>query len=90
MVTKNRVQLNTEKCKAMKINFAKFQQKCEPAFINGDALEVVENVKLLDRNISSNLTWNIHINEIVKKASKRLYFLIQLKRAKVARTDLRL
>ena len=28
------------------------------------------------------------INEIVKKASKRLYFLIQLKRARVARTDL--
>ena len=34
------------------------------------------------------MTWNIHINEIVKKASKRLYFLIQLKRANVARTDL--
>ena len=39
-------------------------------------------------NISSNLTWNIHINEIVKKASKRLYFLTQLKRATIARTDL--
>lgn len=34
------------------------------------------------------MTWNTHINEIVKKASKKLYFLIQLKRAKVARTDL--
>lgn len=44
---------------------------------------MVENVKLLGFNISSNLTWNVHIKEIVKKASKRLYFLIQLKRAKV-------
>ena len=30
-------------------------------------------------------TWNIHINEILKKASKRIYFLVQLKRAKVTR-----
>ena len=33
-------------------------------------------------------TWNIHINEILKKASKRIYFLVQLKGAKVTRTDL--
>ena len=39
-------------------------------------------------NISSDLTWNIHINEILKKASTRLYFLVQLKRAKVTRTHL--
>ena len=84
----NRVKLNNEKCKEMRISFSKFQQEFEPILINGNALEVVENVKLLGLNISSNLTWNIHINEIVKKASKRLHFLIQLKRAKVARTDL--
>ena len=84
----NRVQLNTEKCKEMRISFTKFQQEFEPILINGDTLEVVENVKLLGLNISSYLAWNIHINEIVKKASKRLYFLIQLKRANVARTDL--
>ena len=33
-------------------------------------------------------TWNIHINEILKKASNRIYFLVQLKGAKVTRTDL--
>ena len=33
-------------------------------------------------------TWNIHINEILNKASKGIYFVVQLKRAKVARTDL--
>ena len=30
----------------------------------------------------------IHINENIKKASMRLHFLVQLNRAKVARTDL--
>ena len=84
----NRVQLNNEKCKEMRISFLKFQQEFEPILINGDALEVAENVMLLGVNISSNLTWNVHINEIVRKASKRLYFLTQLKRAKIARTDL--
>ena len=79
----NRVQLNTDKCKEMRISFfTKSQQEFEPILIIGDALEVVENVKLLGLNISSDLTWNIHINETIKKASMRLYFLVQLKRAK--------
>ena len=72
----------------MPISFTKSQQEFEPILINGDALEVVDSVKLLGLNISSDLTWNIHINEILKKASKRLYFLVQLKRAKVTCTDL--
>ena len=72
----------------MPISFTKSQREFEPILINDDALEVVDSVKLLGLNISSDLTWNIHINEILKKASKRLYFLLQLKRAKVTRTDL--
>jgi hypothetical protein len=35
-----------------------------------------------------NIKWNEHINNIVKKASKRLHFLSQLKRAKVPFNDL--
>ena len=34
------------------------------------------------------LTWNDHIEELVKKASKKLYILIQLKRAHVPTSDL--
>ena len=72
----------------MRISFTKSQQEFEPILINGDALEVVDSLKLLGLSISNDLTWNIHINEILKKASKRLYFWVQLKRAKVIRTDL--
>ena len=57
----------------MRISFTKSQQEFEPILINGDALEVVYSVKLLGLNISSDLTWNIYINETVKKGSKRLY-----------------
>ena len=48
----------------------------------------MNSAKLLGVAISNNLTWNEHINEIIKKASKRLYFLSQLKRARVAKQDL--
>ena len=54
----NRVQLNTDKCQEMPISFTKSQQEFEPILINGDALEVVDSVKLLGLNISSDLTWN--------------------------------
>ena len=34
--------------------------------------------------ITSDLSWNEYVNETVKKASKRLYFLVQLKQAKLS------
>ena len=48
----------------------------------------MNSAKLLGVTISYNLTWNEHINEIIKKASKCLYFLSQLKRVRVAKQDL--
>ena len=56
----------------MRISFTKSLQECEPIPIKGDSLEVVDSVKLLGLNISIDLTWNIYINETVKKGSKRL------------------
>ena len=47
------------------------------------------NTKLRGLTIKDDtLTWNDHIEELVKKASKKLYFLIQLKRAHVPTSDL--
>ena len=46
------------------------------------------SAKLLGLTISSNLTWNEHISDVIKKASKRLYFLVQLKRSRVPRQDM--
>ena len=43
---------------------------------------------MLPYQIPNNLTCNEHINEIIKKASKRLYFLSQLTRARAAKQDL--
>jgi len=85
----NRVQLNPDKCKEFRITFARKQETIyEPIVVDGKELELVNNTKLLGVIISNNLTWNDHINEVIRKVSKRLYFLIQLKRANVAARDL--
>ena len=56
--------------------------------INTAPLEVVPHAKILCLNVSDNLKWNYHVSELVKKSSKRLYFLTQLKRAKVGCLEL--
>ena len=48
------------------------------------------STKLLGLTIANDLTWNNHVTEITKKASKRLHFLTQLKRAGVPKQDLAL
>lgn len=55
---------------------------------SSNQFEVVRSAKLQDVIITSDLSWNEHINETVKKAAKRLYFLVQIKRAKLPCRDL--
>ena len=84
----NRVKLKSDKCKELRISFAKKESHFAPIVINNEELGLVNSAKLLGVTISNILTWNEHINEIIKKASKRLYSLSQLKRARVAKQDL--
>ena len=86
--SENKMKLNSDKCKELRISFARNQTEFSPVIVNGKGLEVVQHAKLLGVTISSDLSWNEHIRNVVKKASKRLYFLVQLKRAKVAFEDL--
>ena len=39
---------------------------------------IIITAKLLGLTVSANLTWNAHIEEVVRKANKRLYVLVQL------------
>ena len=86
---KNRVVLNPDKCKELKISFARNPDAFDPVSIDGNEIEVVNSAKLLHVGItiSDNLTWNAHVNEVVKKASKKLHFLVQLKRARLPPSD---
>ena len=50
-------------------------------------IEVVPSAKSLGVIISNDLKWNVHVEMICKKVAARLYFLRQLKRAKVPAND---
>ena len=48
----------------------------------------MEYAKLRGITLSNDLTWNRHVDCIVKKAAKRVYMLYQLKRAGIIQLDL--
>ncbi len=56
--------------------------------IYGIDVEQVDHAKLLGVTISNDLSWNKHVENIVKKAGKRLYMLYQSKRAGISQSDL--
>ncbi len=81
-------QIQPKKCKEIRISFKQVPSNFSNLHINGNFIEVVDSFQVLGMTIQSNLKWDQHVEKICKKASKRLYFLSQLKRAKVPTKDL--
>ena len=52
-------------------------------YINIDwaAIKIVSQVKVLGVTLSSDLSWNSHVDGIVSNARKRVFLIYQLKRA---------
>ena len=48
----------------------------------------MNSVKVLGLNTSNDLKWNVHVSELVRKVSTRLYFLRQLKKSHSATREL--
>ena len=48
--------------------------------LTGEPLPVVHQVKLLGVHLDSTLTWGLHVNTIIKKASKCIFILIRAKK----------
>ena len=65
-----------------------FRAGIQSVTIGEQVLERVEHAKMLGVTISNNLTWSIHVDNIVSKALKRAYMLYQLKRAGISQNDL--
>ena len=72
----NRVQLNPDKCKELRISLARNPVELDAVVTDRIEVEVVSTGKLLGLTISAYLTWNAHIEEVVKKASKRFYLFL--------------
>ena len=71
----NRVHLNADKCEKLRISFATKATDFDPVIVSKKELEVMDSAKMLGVTISSSLSCNTHIDEVIKKASKQLYFL---------------
>ena len=82
----NRVQLNIEKCKELRVSFARNKAIFKPIRVSCKVL--VDSEKLLGITITSDLSRNTHANDVIKKTAKRLNFLVQLRKTKVHCNDL--
>ena len=87
----NDMRINTSKTKEMVICFCKDRTYVESLpyiDINGTDIERVTQAKVVGVTISSDLSWNAHVDEIVAKTRKRVYMIYQLKRAGNNQIDL--
>ena len=72
--------VNVEKCCVMDIQ-TKRSISLAPISTNDDFLPAVKSLKLLGVTFTSDMKWNQHIDNILTKASKRVFILRNLKRA---------
>lgn len=72
------MQLNADKCKESTIYFKKNKQSFDPVVVGGKELSKEQRAKILGVTISKDLKWNGHVYESIRKANKRLHFLVLL------------
>ena len=77
----NNMKLNPKKCKEMIVTFRHdIAHPPTSLVVDNISLERVESYKLLGLTMQNNLKWDLHVSEIVTKASKRVHILRVLKR----------
>ena len=84
----NDMKINKRKTKELVIDFSKTRTNFPTIRIDGTDTQRVTEAKILGITITSNLTWDVHVDEITRKAGKRLFLLLQLKRPGIPAEDL--
>lgn len=82
------MKLNTKKCKEVRVSFLRQQPTFTSFHIDDIPIESVESTKVLDIYFRSDLKWNNHIDEVTKKAAKRLYIIRVTRRCGLSVDDL--
>ncbi len=72
----------------MIVNFSQEHLNILNLIIDGAVIKHVSISKLLEVYISDDLTWDVHIKEIHKRASRKLYFLKLFRRSGASAEDL--
>ena len=76
----NRLELNINKTNY--ILFSHFQMSSHPTLtMNGNVVNAVQHAKLLGVVLSSNLSWNLHIDNISSKLARGIGILFRLSKA---------
>ena len=84
----NGMKINQKKTKIIVFNPCKSKDFMPEFPLNGQILEVVEEMKLLGIIISSDLSWHANTEYIVTKANKRLWMLRRLQNLGAEKEDL--
>ena len=84
----NFMEINTKKSKQMIFGSASLRNQQTPLLLRHDTIDTVPSFKLLGVSISSDLRWDVHIDIICAKASKRLHYLSLLRRSSVRHAEL--
>ena len=71
--------LNSQKTKAMIINFTKKYQFTTRINLEDQNLEIVQQMKILGTTIDNKLNWDKNTDEIIKKVNKRMLLLKKIK-----------
>ena len=84
----NNMIFNVKKTKELVFNFRTGEIDFPAVTIGNDVIKRVSEAKILGITIQSDLKWNSHIANTIKKANKRLHLLRLCKRAGLLETDL--
>ena len=76
----NKMKINIDKTHIIVFNKSrKYDFPPEFCFENGQLLDTVEEVKLLGVQLTSNLSWSLHVKMVFKKAMTRMWLLRRMK-----------
>ena len=77
----NGAKINARKTVEMRIDFSKATRDTSSIVLNDSEISIVSHTKLLGVIVSDDLSWSENTSMICQKASQRLHFLVNLKRA---------
>ena len=79
---------STNNTKTQMISFGNISPTLSPVLLNGVTVTRSDKLKLLGVTVQSNMKWDIHVEQVCKKASKCLFMIVQLKRSRVTKRTL--